>query len=62
MRWEKLSLGRQGTEAEDFHPQLSVSLALWILRGHAKHKLLAQGYQLRRSDLLNMDDHIKALR
>ncbi len=28
----------------------------------ARHKLLAQGYQLGRGDLLNMDDHIKALR
>lgn len=36
--------------------------ALLILTGQARHKLLAQGYQLGRSDLLNMDDHIKALR
>ncbi len=62
MQWEKVSLGKQGTEAADFHPQLSVSLALWILKGQARHKLLALEYQLRCSDLLNMNDHIKALR
>jgi hypothetical protein len=62
MEWEKLLLRREGTDAEVFHPQLYVFLALWILTGQARHKLLAQGYQLGRGDLLNMDDHIKALR